>query len=290
MGKSDISIAWIIRHYPGTMMVTWGLILLEAGLIVSFPLLIGAAIDDLGQMKLTGLAALTGLCVTVLAAGAGRRFFDTRAYARLYQDLAKSIHIKNMKAATTLSRTSARIGMLDEVIAYFEQDLPAFIDSLVSFTGILVILWVVNLPLAITACLSTTAILLIYVLAERPIRRLNRGQNIELERQLGALASNRETSAADHFRRLSKWRIRLSDLETVNYSSVWLILTLLIIAGLWVIGRDRDMTDGEKLAAIMYIFQYIEGVMAFPLLYQQFLRISEITQRLSPTKIISTPK
>ena len=270
----------IIQRYPAVMAVTWGLLLLESGLAVTFPLVIGLALDSLASNRLDGLFWLGGLCAAVLVAGSGRRFLDTRAYARIYLDLASGLAAKSRSKKTDLSRTSARISLLEEVISYFEEDLPAFLDSIIGLAGVLVMLWLVDLHLALCAAAASLGILIVYLLAARPIWRLNRGHNSELEHQLRTLRADRPEPFKSHFQRLMRWRIRLSDLETANFSIVWLILSILILASLWLVAGNDDLSLGNKVGAIMYIFQYTEAVMAFPLLYQQFIRVREITGRL----------
>ena len=287
---SGLTVGRIIRRYPKTMAVTWGLLLLESVLGLGFPLAIGIAIDRMTAASYSGFWILGGLCGAVLAVGAGRRFLDTRAYGRLYQDLAGTLTRKGRAEKTALSRLSARIGLLDELVAYFEQELPDFLDGLIGFAGVILLLWALDGKLAMMALAASLTIIFIYLVAGEPIWRLNRGHNNELERQLRALSSRAEDSPHHHFRRLTRWRIRMSDLETLNFSLVWIILAALLLAGIWLVGGNDALTTGQRVTAVMYLIQYIETVMIFPLLYQQFVRIREITGRLGGLDFVSKPE
>lgn len=44
--------------------------------------------------------------------------------------------------------------------------------------------------------------------------------------------------------------------------------------------RSGIITYGQGLAILMYVFGYIESVIALPLFYQQFIRLQEIPSRL----------
>ena len=270
----------IARHYPDTMAVTWGLLLIEAILALGFPLAIGLAVDGLIAGRETELWLLGGLCLAVLLVGAGRRFFDTRAYAVIYRDLAQTLYRREKSCGADLSRVSARVGLLDEVVSFFEDDLPALLEGLVALTGVILVLAWIDYSLMASCLAASLAILLIYLVAESRIFALNLGQNDELERQVRILKTGRERKFDLHIRKLMRWNIRLSDLETLNFSAVWLVLAGLLIWAVWLTVGNEELSYGAKITSIMYVFQYIEAIMAIPLLYAQLIRLKEITRRL----------
>ena len=80
---------------------------------------------------------------------------------------------------------------------------------------------------------------------------------------------------------MMKWNIKLSDLETVNFSLAWVILGALLISSIVLIVENTSISYGQKITSIMYVYHYIELVMSFPLIYQQYVRLQEISGRLS---------
>jgi cell division protein FtsL len=67
-------------------------------------------------------------------------------------------------------------------------------------------------------CLTATiAIVILYSLTSKKTYRLNQGLNNELETQVSVLEQEKSEPVRTHFRRLKRWNIHLSDLETWNF-------------------------------------------------------------------------
>ncbi|MEM9327918.1 MAG: ABC transporter six-transmembrane domain-containing protein, partial [Bacteroidota bacterium] len=82
-----MSISNIIGRQRWPFLITLVMVLLEAGLFVLFPLLIGRAIDETIAGSYSGAIALGLLGLVTLLVGAFRRFYDSRVYAKLYRRL-----------------------------------------------------------------------------------------------------------------------------------------------------------------------------------------------------------
>ncbi|MEM7514261.1 MAG: hypothetical protein AAF388_25270, partial [Bacteroidota bacterium] len=82
-----------------------------------------------------------------------------------------------------------------------------------------------------------------------------------------------------HLAKLMKWNVKLSDLETLNFAIVWLLITALLILAIWWAVQNGNV--GFVFALVMYVFQYAESVVTLPYFYQQWLRLQEISERLS---------
>lgn len=280
--RGPLSLGAIARRYPAMMSVTWPLLLGEALLDLALPLVIGLAVDDFKQSGLYGLWPLAAVCLAMLLVGAGRRFYDSRAYARLYRDLANSLTARKEEGRAGVSRLSGRLRLLQEVTEFFEADLPELLNALVGFAGIMLILGLSDARLLGFAGAAFLVIVLIYSLSGRRLYRLNRAQNNELERQVTALETGRKSTIGLHIHRLMRWNIRLSDLEVVNFSGVWLALAAFLIGSIVIVTTDNSMSHGQSLATIMYVLQLVELIMLFPALLEKFIRLKEITRRISP--------
>ena len=278
--REKLSIWRITQIYRAKLIFTWALLLLEATLELLFPLAIGFSVDGLLANSYTGLTGLGLLSVAVLIVGAGRRFYDTRVYAGIFQALANSLVAFDKQQNLSTSRVTARTNLLYELIEFLEDSLPTLIKGLVGFLGVLLIIGIIDIELMLYCLAATILIALVYLLTGRMIFRFNKHQNDELEQQVAVLAQDRPRRIRLHFLRLMKWNIKLSDLETVSFSVLWLILGSLLLGSIVLIVENIDISFGQKLTAIMYVFQYIEVVMSFPLFFQQIVRLSEISQRL----------
>lgn len=286
---APISIEWrhgmslwkIAVHYRRKISVTWALLSAEQISELLFPLAIGFSVDQLLIGSYTGLATLAGLCVAVLAFGAGRRFYDTRAYASIYRDLAMSLVRQKRKYGASTTQVTAQVNLLFEVVEYFENSLPSLFAIFIGLLGSSVMLGLLDVRLLFCCLAATLLIAIIYLLSEKRIFTYNRRQNDEFEQQVDVLESNRRRRVDLHFGRLMKWKIKLSDLETVNFSMVWIVLTGLLLGSLVLIVSNDSFSYGLKITSIMYVFEFVDMVMGFPVFYQEIIRLREIMQRLS---------
>jgi len=279
--QEKLSLWRITQLYRVKVIITWILLLLESSLIILFPLVIGFSVDTLLENNNSGLIILGVLSAAVLIIGAGRRFYDTRAYASIFRELANSLVTHEKRQQTPTSNVTARINLLYEVIEFLENSLPMLLGSLIGFIGVIIILAMIDINIMLLCLFVSVLVITVYALIGQKIFDYNKQQNDELEQQVAVLSQNRKRRVSLHFMRMMKWNIKLSDLETASFSLVWIMLGGLLIGSIILIVENTGISYGQKITSIMYVFQYIEVVMGFPVYYQQFVRLSEITHRLS---------
>ena len=279
--RNDLSLRKIADHYLGEIAVTWILLLGESITLLLFPLVIGFTVDSLIDESHAGLVVLGVLCVAVLVFAAGRRFYDTRVYALIYRDMAAALVEQKRSRGTSTTKLTAQVNLLYEVVDFFEDSLPSLIGAVITFFGVTVMLGVVDIWLMVSCLTASVLVILIYALSEKRIFLYNKRQNDELEKQVDVLKENRRRRVHVHFARIMKWNIKLSDLETLNFSGVWIVMTFLLVFSIVFVVDSDVMSYGEKITSIMYVFEYIEVVISLPFFYQEIIRLQEITGRLS---------
>lgn len=273
-----MSIQSILKQFKGPFSFTLFLVLAEAVLSILYPLFIGLAIDDAIQQNYKGAIYLGGLGMLSLLVGAGRRFYDSRFYARVFQDMGGRVV---QQEQLNHSQRTARLNMLREMVEFLENSVPGIVSSLIGLLGTLIIVANLNSKIFL-ACLATLFIvLLIYRLSRNKTIRYNEGYNNEMERQVAILDEVRPKVVSTHLRDLMKWNIRLSDLEMINFSLVWIIMILLLVLSIGWSVAEGVVQYGAVFALVMYVFQYIESLITLPFFYQQWLRLAEISTRLS---------
>ena len=80
-----------------------------------------------------------------------------------------------------------------------------------------------------------------------------------------------------------KWNIKLSDLETINFSIIWFFMISLLIFSIKT-ASENALEYGTVFALIMYVFEFIENSLTLPLYYQNLIRLKEISNRLNQEK------
>ncbi len=279
--RDGLSLRAVGYAYLSKIIITWTLLVLEALLTLLLPLCIGRSVDALNRQSFSGLIELGVLIVALIVIGSARRFYDTRAYSAIQRDLSNSLVAREKAKNLPMSKTVARVNLLGELVEFLEQSLPTLILTGIMFVGILIVVFGIDMRVMGLCFVASILVVLIYWLSGGAYLRLNKGQNDEYERQLDMLALQDVGKVDRHFRRLMRWRVRLSDLETVNFSLVWVVLAAMLLGSIYFIVDNSAISAGQKITTIMYVFDYIEVVVGLPIFYQEALRLKDITGRLS---------
>lgn len=276
-----LSCRHLFARFQWQILGTWLLVLIEAGLMLLFPLMLGTAIDGLLQQVYHGLYLLSVVGILTVLVGATRRFYDTRLYSRIYTLAAEQIVAQERTRNAEVSVISARTGLVTELVEFLENSFPAMIDCIIGLGGALVMLWLLQANI-FASCLAATAVVTaIYAVTRQTTYALNKGANDETERTVDVLSNGTGPEVSAHFRKLMSWNVRLSDLETINYSVSWLTMIVVLLFAILATIQSGIVAQGKILSILMYVFGYAESVIAIPLFYQQFVRLQEISHRLA---------
>ena len=99
-----------------------------------------ARVNDLISKEITGVLQLSGLCLGLLVVGAGRRFYDTRAYTGIYKTVSNEMVTRQMEGNVCVSKIAARANLFSEFIEFLENSIPGIFSHLIGLIGTLVII------------------------------------------------------------------------------------------------------------------------------------------------------
>ncbi len=277
----SLSLHSIFLRFKWRISFTLSLVMIETLLELLYPLFIGWAINDLLSDSFDGIYLLAGLGVTSALIGSVRRFYDTRIYAYIYQIITPEMVEQEKVRSQSVSTIAARSSLLTELVEFFENALPEVITAIIGLTGALIIISTLNLSVFLACLALLVLVALIYLTIGNLNYRLNAGYNTELEHQVEAIRQADIEQVRNHFQRLMRWNIKLSDLETGTYFMIWIgVVALFVYTPIAAI--SKGMVDyGLIVALLMYVFDFIEKVSALPLYVQQVIRLKEITNRIS---------
>jgi len=276
----EISLWSLVARFRWQILTTWFLVFLEAGLMLTFPLAIGIAVDGLIQQSYDGLYLLGEIGGLTIFAGAARRCFDTRLYSRIFTIVAGQIVTQERANGASVSVVAARTNMAKELVEFLENSFPAIIDCGIGLIGTLIMVWWLQAHVFVACLVATTIIFAVYALTSNRTFTLNQGANDESEKSVAVLGDGSTPEIATHFRQLMQWNIRLSDLETVTFSLSWLVMIAVLLFSVVATVHSGVTAHGKILSILMYVFGYVESVTTLPLFYQQFVRLQEISTRL----------
>ena len=176
---------------------------------------IGFAVDGAIKGENFGAIQLGILGLVALVVGAGRRFFDSRFYAKVFRKLGSKV-ISNIEDDKP-SKKTARLSMVREIVEFMENSLPELIANVIGLVGVVIIIASLNFNVFIGGVISTILIFGVYALTSRKTVSLNKSYNDELENQVDAISKNEISHLDVHLRDIMKWNVKLSDLEAINF-------------------------------------------------------------------------
>ncbi len=268
----------LLKRFAGRFALTLALVVAEAVGWIFFPLVIGRAIDSVLADSTRGLYEFAILGIVTMGIAVLRRLVDSRAYARIYVTLGEEM-AESATGSSTSTRT-ARLGMLREIVEFFENSLPELVNSVIGLAGTVLILAALNVPVFLGCLVVAVATVVLYALTGGLTIRYNQGLNDEHERQVDAVDSGDPARLAKHLRAMMRWNIRLSDLEAANFGINWVFMIALLVFA--VSAATTETTEyGAVFAIVMYVFQFVESMIMLPFFYQQWLRLREISGRLA---------
>ena len=220
-----------------------------------------------------------------MAVGIARRVIDSRAYARIYAQLSGELVGRQSVSGT--STTTARLGMLHEIVEFFENSLPEFITSVLGLAGTILILSALNRSVVLGCLAVAGGTAALYALTGGLTTHYNVKLNDEQERQVDAVGSGDAVRVVRHIRDMMHWNIKLSDLEATNFGIEWLFMIGLLVFSIGTVA-ERTMEYGTVFAIVMYVFQFVQSVIMLPLYYQHWLRLREISGRLGSLEVLAS--
>lgn len=274
-----VSVGSLARRFRWRVAGTLTLVVLESVAFLLFPLALGWTIDGLIDDDYAGLIGLAALTTVALVIASARRFFDTRAYSSMYRTIATEMVEREQSAGSPVSTISARSTLLVEFVEFMEESMPMIIGSAISIGGTIIILFATDVGVGAAALGLIVLVAIVYAATARRNTSLHRGYNDELERQVHSIETASTPAIIGHFRSLMRWRVQLSDLETLNYAVIFVgVIALLIYAPVELVSDGAQY--GAVFASMVYVLQFIEDVLTAPLHLQQLIRLSEIGDRL----------
>ena len=276
-----ISHTTILKTYSGRISMTFAILVVEHLLLLLEPFVIGVAINGLTEQAWQGVYLFLGLEVAIILIGVARRLYDTRAYGGIYREIGQNISTNAIENHEDLSPAIGRADLLQEVVDFFENELPMAVGSGISIVGALIMLLLLSPYVGGVALASALAIGAIFILSRNWIRSLNALVNDELEARARLFMARERKPLLAHFTRFVAHRISLSDLEARNFGLSYLFVVMLIAFALYQTVAVSQSAIGDVFAVLTYAAQFAEGVIILPLMYQQYVRTSEITGRIS---------
>ena len=280
-----LTLRTLLRLFWFRVGLTWALTLLETGLWVIVPLLLGFTIDGLLDQVFEPFWHLCAILAALVAVAVVRQLIDTRVFGTMRVELSQVLAERNR--GLPVSALNARVLMARELVDFLEEEMPVLMAAVVQLVASVVILFTYHWVLALAAVVAGGAMLLIYGRFHDRFFRLNRAINTRAEKQVRLLDTRIGPAFGRHLRWLRHWEVRLSDTEALVYGLIYAVLMGLVIVNLSFTALVMVASAGAIFAIVTYSWEFMDAAFNLPEALQQWSRLSEIIERIN--KAAPTP-
>ncbi|MBJ6611773.1 MAG: hypothetical protein JG718_15545 [Candidatus Thiothrix moscowensis] len=260
--------------------LTYGLSLSEQLLALLMPLAIGEAINGLLGHDYWPLGLFIGLWLVLAVMTAGRKMYDTRVFMGIYVAVVTQVIKQQRAVGTPTSKLVARSMLIREVVDFLERDIPDIFAMVITFIGSLVMLFLFDWHIASAALLLLIPVLLLNGWLWKPINRLNRSINNNLERQARIINQGSLLRLGQHFNFMRFLRVNTSDIE----ARTWMLIELFVVAATIYVFVYTAQTPGIEAGTIFSIVTYFWNFQGsldrLPILMQSVSRVKDILRRI----------
>jgi ABC-type multidrug transport system fused ATPase/permease subunit len=270
----------IIRQHKWKLTITYCLFSVEMlGLIIR-PFLLGNAVNQLLEKKYTGLLILGIVHIGYIIVGTVRHMYDTRTYATIYSELVTSFLIKNRQFLST-SKLSAHSTLSREFVDFLEHDLIFVVEALYNVVGAFIFLLLYKSTLAYVCLAFLFPISIISYYYGKSMQLLNLHKNDELEKEVDCIESGNVKDIQNHYNKLKKWQIRISDKEAYNFGIMELfVLAIICISLLITTSNNTIILAGDIIGIYFYLLKFTAGLDTVPYIFQRLSSLKDIANRI----------
>jgi ABC-type multidrug transport system fused ATPase/permease subunit len=270
----------LFRAYRGRILTTYALFNLENLARLAQPWVLGWAISDLLQNCWWGLIAFCVHHWLSLGLSLIRRRYDTRAFTRIYSDLASRTVLDQKQRGAKVSHVAARSVLSRQIVDFFERHVPFVLQAFYSLGGALVMLAIYDWFLVPCCLLFLIPAGLASMRYGRKTLRLNQQLHDQLEREVDVIGRGMFADIRAHYEELSRRRIELSDAEATILGLLE-SLTLVLFAGALIRACVvLDAGAGTITAVFAYLSMFCLSVLNIPVLVEHCARLRDVIRRI----------
>ncbi|WGE89433.1 ABC transporter six-transmembrane domain-containing protein [Actinobacillus arthritidis] len=223
----------IAKNNKQRLLSTFFLVALENTLFLTYPLFGSFAVKAIMQGDIWLSLTYSLVVLVIWGIGATRRAVDTRAFARIYAELAVPVVLNQREKGLDTSAITARVALSRQFVDFFEQHLPILIMSGFSIIGTAVMLLIIEFWAGVTAF----GILLFFTILPPKYAKTNDllylKLNNRLEKEVQVIEKSEPYQLDKHYDLLAKLRIHLSNREAMGY--LWIGIASAILFGVTVV-------------------------------------------------------
>lgn len=273
----------LLKKNRGKLGVTYGLSLSEQLLALLMPLAIGEAINGLLGHDYLPLGLFIGLWLVLGAMTVFRKMYDTRVFMGIFSTIVIQVIKQQRAIGTATSKLVARSMLIREVVDFLERDIPDIFSMVITFVGSLVMLMLFDWHITLAALLMLIPVGVLNAMLWKPIQRLNRSMNNNMERQARLINQGSIVRLDQHFRFMRFLKTKMSDIEARTWGMIELFVVVATIYVFVYTAQTPGIEAGTIFSIVTYFWNFQGSLDRLPILMQSISRVKDILRRIRET-------
>lgn len=271
----------LMKLHRSRLLITYFLFSLEMLGSLLRPFFLGMAVNDLLKGSYHGLILLSVVHLLWMITGTIRHMFDTRTYSAIYTSLVTQF-LSRRYGKEEVSKLSAHSTLAREFVDFLEFDLVYIIDAVYSIVGSLVLLFFYDAAVVGICFILLVPVMAISYFYGKKMKTLTRLRNDELEKQVNIISEGNKEYIRQHYNKLRKWQVKISDKEAFSFGLIELLVMFVIGASLLISTKifGTEMLAGNIIAMYTYILKFVSGMDTIPYTVQRLTSLNDITRRI----------
>ena len=264
-----------------SLLLNYSLFQVENLVGLAQPFVLAMAINDVIASSNFGLLVFITQYVSYTLLCSLRIRYDGRVFTNIYSSIAARLVLQQRREGINVSEVAARSALAQELVAFFERDIPGLIHIAYSVVGALIVLGLYNETLLIYFLVVLPPATLINCIYGRRALVLNRGLNDQLEREVEVVTRHQSDQVQRHYQSLARYRIRLANLRSLCFGATSIVFLGLTTAVLLDSSWQDGVSPGEIVSLFAYVLIFVDGLHNVPLVVEQAGRFRDIVRRMS---------
>ncbi len=270
-----------MQQHRYRLALTYSLFSLEMLGSLLRPFFLGLAVNDLIKGSYEGLIKLCAVHFLWLLIGTFRHMFDTRTYSAIYTSMVTQFLARKYEQKD-VSRLSAHSTLSREFVDFLEFDLAYIVEALYNIIGSMILLSFYDSSIVAVCLAILVPVMAISYRYGKKMKRLTKLKNDELEKQVNIISDGNQELIKNHYGKLRKWQIKISDKEAWNFG-IMEVMVILVIAFSLLVSKNilgTTIMAGTIIGIYNYLLKFVSGLDTIPYIVQRFSTLQDITRRI----------
>lgn len=274
------SLKTLALQHKKRLFATFGFVAAENLLLLIYPLVGSFAVNAVLNGQLVSALAYALMVLIIWGVGAARRAVDTRAFTRIYTELAVPVILNQRIKGMDTSTTTARVALSREFVNFFEHHLPTLITSAFSIIGAVLMLLLIEFWSGVVALLIVVGFGLLLPHYVKVNDRLYFKLNNRLEKEVDRVERAKNSELMKHYRLVERFRVLISNREALSFLCIGVVMCVLFGVTLTVLTLKQGVIAGHIYAVITYLWTFAISLDDAPRLVEELSKLKDIGKRV----------